>query len=83
MGRKHNPSEINLNIGQISSFSNDKFDGFKIEWDLDIGFGEYTIYISNESGEIYADSECMDNNDDKSFLMELFKLITDKIDVLD
>lgn len=74
-----NPSEINLSVHSMTPFSNEKFNGIRIEWDSDIGFGEYTIYRETGTDQWYADSECMDSGEDKEFLRELLKLIADNV----
>ena len=43
--RKHPVDTINLKIIRFHPFYNsDESNGFIIEWDSDIGFGQYTIY---------------------------------------
>lgn len=74
-----NPSEINLSVRSMTPFSNEKFNGIRIEWDSDIGFGEYTIYRETGTDQWYADSECMDSGENKEFLRELLKLIADNV----
>ena len=75
MGRRHSIKDINLQIDSIDFFHNDTHQGMFIRWISTIGFGEYTIYIENETGQIYGDSECMDSNEDKEFITELLKLV--------
>ena len=75
MGRKHDIKEIDLQIRDISFFNNDSYQGMIIQWDSNIGFGEYTIYQDKNSYYIYGDSECMDSNEDKAFITELLKLV--------
>lgn len=79
MERKHNANDINLYIENFIPFINDKQSGFIIEWNSDIGFGEYTIYKSHNSDKWIADSECMDSNKDKDFINKLMSLFIEKL----
>lgn len=81
MGRKYNSTNIHLQIDSIEGFYNDNHTGFIIQWCSDIGFGEYTLYrnIKDTDFKLYADSECMDKDDDKEFVSELLKLLVKKI----
>lgn len=79
MSRKHDVKDINLQIDDLIPFVNDNHTGFIIEWSSDIGFGEYTIYKSENDDYWYGDSECMDSNDDKEFIMELMKLFIENL----
>lgn len=69
--RKHN-----VNVYNVQGFPS----GFVLQWQGDIGFGEYTIYIDND-GKWHGDSECMDRGEDKSFLKQLFDDILAQIEV--
>lgn len=81
MARKHDITQINLDVYDIEPFVNEKYAGFVIKWDSDIGFGEYTIYKKVGSDELFADSEHMDNNADKAFITELMKVFIDKLTI--
>lgn len=81
MGRRHKVDEIHLQIDDLVPFVNEKYMGFIIEWSSDIGFGEYTVYRTYDSEEWKAESEHMDNNEDKDFIKELMKLFIAKLDV--
>jgi hypothetical protein len=83
MARKHDVTQINLDAYDIEPFVNEKYTGFVIKWDSDIGFGEYTIYKKIDSDEWFADSEHMDNNEDKAFIKELMKLFIEKLNIID
>jgi len=83
MARRFEVDKINLDAYDIEPFVNEKYTGFVIKWDSDIGFGEYTIYKRTGSDEWCGDSEHMDNNEDKSFLKELLKLFFEKLDIVD
>ena len=75
--RKNNPSDIHLQIESLRAFQNDQFSGLVVEWSSDIGFGQYTLYNPKDSSVWYADPECMDSDEDRAFIKELFKLIAD------
>lgn len=79
MPRKHNIKEIHLQIDDFVPFVNDNHMGFIIEWSSDIGFGEYTVYKSNDNNKWYGDSEFMDSNEDKEFISELMRLFVEKL----
>ena len=79
MARRFEVNSINLDAYDILPFVKDKFTGFVIKWDSDIGFGEYTIYKEVGSDEWHGASEHMDNNEDKDFIKELMKLFIEKL----
>lgn len=81
MKRKHDVEKINLTVRSMRPFCNDKFDGISIEWESDIGFGEYTIYRPVGEEQWCADSEHMDTDEDKAFLHKLLGLIADGVSV--
>ena len=81
MPRKHNVKEIHLQIDDFVPFVNDNHMGFIIEWSSDIGFGEYTMYKSNDNNKWYGDSEFMDSNEDKEFISELMRLFVEKLQI--
>ncbi len=74
MSRKHDVKNIHLQIDNFVPFVNENHIGFIIEWSSDIGFGEYTIYKSENDNNWCGDSECMDSNNDKEFITELMRL---------
>lgn len=83
MARRFEVNSINLDAYDIHPFVNDKFTGFVVKWDSDIGFGEYTIYKASDSDKWCAQSEHMDNNEDKDFIKELMKLFIEKLDIVE
>ena len=70
-----------LNIDDIEIYKNENYQGFKIYWSANIGFGVYEIYKDNSDGKWYADSECMDSTDDKSFGKMLFEAFLKEITI--
>ena len=83
MARRFAVDEINLDAYEFEPFVNEKYIGFVIRWDSDIGFGEYTVYkhVGSDDDKWYANSEHIDNNEDKSFIKELMKLFIEKLDI--
>ena len=81
MARKHKVNEIHLEIIDLIPFSNDRSVGFIVQWDSDIGFGEYTVYKFKDSYVWQADAETMDNNEDKDFIKELMRLFIEKLQI--
>lgn len=83
MARRFVVDTVNLDAYEFEPFANEKYTGITIRWNSDIGFGEYTIYKSVDSDEWRAESEHMDNNDDKSFIKELMKLFIEKLNIIE
>ena len=83
MSRKFPVDNINLDAYEIEPFVNEKYTGFVIKWDSDIGFGEYTIYKAIGSDKWCANSEHMDSNEDKAFVKELLALFIEKLNIED
>ena len=83
MARRFEVDKINLEAYEVEPFINEKYVGFVIKWDSDIGFGEYTIYKAVGSDKWQADSEHMDNNEDKAFLNELLKQFVTSLEIVD
>lgn len=81
MARRHKVNEIHLEIIDLIPFSNDRSAGFIVQWDSDIGFGEYTVYKFKDSDVWRADAETMDNNEDKDFIKELMRLFIEKLQI--
>ena len=83
MARRFEVDKINLDAYEFEPFVNEKYIGVVIRWDSDIGFGEYTIYKAVGSDKWQADSEHMDNDEDKAFLNELLKLFVGSLEIVD
>ena len=81
MARRFAVDTINLDAYEFEPFANEKYTGITIRWDSDIGFGEYTFYKAVDSDKWCAESEHMDNNEDKSFIKELMKLFIEKLNI--
>lgn len=77
--REHDVTQIHLSVDSWRPFVNAEYEGISIQWSSDIGFGEYTIYKTKDSDRWFADSECMDSDNDKAFVSELLKLIAKDI----
>jgi hypothetical protein len=76
MSRKNNVDEINLEVRNIITHSSG---GIRIEWNSDLGFGQYDLQVRD--GRLVADSECMDQGEDKEFLRKLLSIIADKAEI--
>ena len=77
MTRKHNIDDYKVKVDDVLIHDN----CIVIQWSGNIGFGEYTIWKDASNGKLQADSERMDNGEDKAFLELLLKDIASKIDV--
>lgn len=83
IARKHDVNDIHLQIDSIEFFYKNPHtgeSGMIISWSSEIGFGEYTIYMTSE-GELMADAETMDCNEDKAFGRKLMELLMDMVDI--
>ena len=76
-------NKINLKIDDFYPFVNNQSMGITIEWSSNIGFGQYTIYKSADSDKWAADSEGMDDNEDKEFIKSLMELFIEKLNIED
>ena len=74
-------NKIHLEVTNLIPFTNDNAEGFTIQWDSDIGFGEYTIYRQIGCDDWIADSEMMDREQDKTFIKELLRLFIEKLQI--
>ena len=83
MARRFEVDKINLDAYEIEPFINEKYMGFVIRWDSDIGFGEYIIYKAVGSDKWQADSEHMDSNEDRAFLIELLSQFVNSLEIVD
>lgn len=77
MSRKNKVEDINLQVRNIITHN---AGGIRIEWNSDIGFGQYDIQV--REGRIVAHSETMDKGEDKEFLRKLLSLIADKAEII-
>ena len=72
--RRKNGEMVDLHV---TSFEwNAAHTGIDIRWVSEqIGWGEYYISFDEEKQTIFVDSECMDKEDDMSFLKALFEAL--------
>ena len=85
MSRRHNVNDIDLKVTNV--WFGERL--MLINWESNIGFGEYCIEwemdYNSSSQLLFADSECMDSNEDKDFLKLLlekaFEWIIERIDI--
>lgn len=74
--------EIIINDVQIGScFKNEKYEGFMLQWDSNIGFGEMT-FIKDENN-INVETECMSDNNDKEFIKLVLNKFIEKLNVIE
>jgi len=78
MSRKIDIESINLKVDGVELFEFDGEKGIVIEWNADIGFGEYAFIKRESSGLWLVDSEGMDSDDDKAFGKKLLELWMEK-----
>lgn len=71
----------NVTVDEIIPFKNEEYEGLCFKWYGNIGFGEYNIYRKTSENQWHGDSECMDTNDDKSFLKILMEQFIERIDI--
>lgn len=80
MSRRFAVTDIHLEINEVEAFKNDRYEGLVIKWISDIGWGEYTIY-KTENGWC-ADAETMDSNEDRAFITELMRLFIESLNIM-
>ena len=68
-----------LQIDKVKFFNNGN--GVVISWSANIGFGELTLYQSNEDNKWKADTEYMCTNDDKEFIRMVLNKWVDDMEV--
>ena len=87
--------EIIINdITYFHPFINEKYDGFILGWNSNIGFGELTISKSHTDNERYEEiefkdgdwevqTECMSDNDNKEFIKLVLDKFIEKLNVIE
>ena len=74
--------EVEIQVDDIEPFVNEQYQGFKILWSGNIGFGEYTIYKKVGENKWYGDDEFMENpKNDRTFLRLLFEDFIKQLEV--
>lgn len=74
--------EIIINDVEIdSSFKNEKYEGFTLNWDSTIGWGQMTFL--KEEGKIKVETECMSSNEDKEFIKLVLDKFIEKLEVIE
>lgn len=72
--RRKNGEMVDIHVTNFEW--NAKHTGIYIRWFSEqIGWGEYYISFDEEKQTIFVDSECMDKEDDMSFLKALFEAL--------
>lgn len=62
-------------------FRNEKYEGFRLNWDGDNGFGQVT-FLKTENG-IQVETETMADNEHKEFLYKIFSKFIEKLEVIE
>jgi len=71
-------------ISDFYCFNNEKYEGFKLSWDSNIGFGEMTFSKNkNEESGWDVQTECMSNNEDKEFIKLVLDKFIEKLNVIE
>ena len=73
-----------IHLTDVIPFRNDRHEGFILQWNSRIDFGEYTIFRDRNDEVILpwsADSECMDN-ENKRLLKELMRQFVESVKVI-
>lgn len=65
-------------------FNNEKYEGFKLNWDSNIGFGEMTFSKNkNDESNWEVQTECMSDNKDKEFIKLVLDKFIEKLNVIE
>ena len=68
-------------LDDVIVFSNDTYKGLCLQWHGNIGWGEYNLYKVNDEDGWHGDSDCLDDNENKSFLIELMTQFINEIKI--
>ena len=72
-----------LTIDRVHAFDNERYNGIRIEWSANIGWGECDIFRANEDAadKWQAHTESMSTNEDKTFIKTLLDKLADMVEV--
>lgn len=70
-------------ITDFQGFYNEKYQGFKLRWDSNIGFGEMTFSRAQDSDEWEVQTECMSDNEDKEFIHLVLNKFIEQLNVIE
>lgn len=83
----NNKDEIFIDNVDLAYTFNGKDDenGFCLNWDSNIGFGQMTFIKRNDNGcsKLYVETECMSNNEDKEFIKKVLEKFVEELDVIE
>ena len=68
-------------IPPIEGINTEEIQVVGIDWSCNLGWGRYELYFEEDGTKITADSECMDSNDDKTFLKALLNKIYEMTEI--
>ena len=77
--QKRSFDDINLKIDEMQLGEG----SILICWSSTMGVGEYSLFLDEKTGEWTAMSEKMDSDEDKSFGCELFRLLMEKVRIIE
>lgn len=74
-----------LTIDRVHAYDNELYNGIRIEWSANIGWGQCDIFRdkSDPKETWKATTECMSTNDDKTFLKTLLDKLAEMVDVVE
>lgn len=72
-----------LTIDRVHAFDNELYNGIRIEWSANIGWGQCDIFHEKADETItwQAHTETMSSNEDKTFLKNLLDRLADMVEV--
>lgn len=72
-----------LAIDRVHAFDNELYNGIRIEWSANIGWGQCDIFRAKEddADKWQAHTESMSTNEDKVFLKMLLDRLADMVEV--
>lgn len=70
-----------LTIDRVHAFDNELYNGIRIEWSANIGWGQCDIFRekADETSKWQAHTETMSTNEDKVFLKMLLDKLADMV----
>lgn len=84
--KSNNGKEIVIHsIDEFSGFKNEKYEGFRLAWDSNIGFGEmlFSKKVNDKDATWEVQTECMSDNNDKEFIRLVLDRFIEELDVIE
>lgn len=74
--------KVSINNVELSNcFKNEKYEGFILSWDSNIGFGEMTFL--KQDNKTVVETECMSSNKDKEFIKLVLEKFIENLEVVE